>query len=190
MGQLKRSKIWCLTAVSCSHGQNFQLYEYGVSRVCIWSIWRNTVHRRGSAYVQVFRSPAGTQCTDAIVLYPTVQCRSKQSNSNEFSMPLLHMPFIPLYTISIGRVILIRQSETPELRIRADIMDPMLLNFSARADWLKVEINRNRSQSHVFPASVTLQQLNKTGSLRNQAGSGPHFLATDTNTTYPHHPVA
>lgn len=93
-----------------------------------------------------------------------------------------------MYGISIDRVIPIRQSETPEQRIRAYIMDPMVLNFGTRDDWLKIKINRHRSQSHVFPASATLQ-LNKTGSLRNQAGSGFHFLARDTNTTYPHHPV-
>jgi len=93
--------------------------------------------------------------------------------------------------IPIGRVVPIRQSETPELRKRVDIMDPMLLNFGAWSDWLNFKMFRDYSQSHVFPASASAADIKKnrepqkTGRIRiSLLGRGYKY------NIYPHHPVA
>lgn len=89
LDQLKRSEFRCLTTVSCSHGQNFQLYEYGVP---VWSIRRQQTWQ---CICTVLRSHVGTQRTDAIVLYSTVQYRSKQNNSIQLNV--LHALYAFMY---------------------------------------------------------------------------------------------
>ena len=100
LDQLKRSKSRCLTAVSYSHGQNFQLYEVRCT-VCLYgvrSIRRKTrcidvaVHRYSTPSCHV-----GTQRTDAFVLYSTVQCTSRSKQNNSIQLNVLYA-FMPLCT--------------------------------------------------------------------------------------------
>lgn len=129
LDQLKRSKSRCLTVVSCSHRQIFQV------RCTVWCACMEYTEetRCMDVAVHMYSTPSwhvGTQHTDAIVLYSTSSVetnRTIQFNST-FFIPLCPYPLYE-YGISIGRVIPIRQSETPEVRTRADIINPHAPEF-------------------------------------------------------------